>query len=249
MNIQLMSDLHLEFEPLLNPQSDDADVVVLAGDIDLGLKGIAWALSNFTKPVIYVPGNHEFYEYVRPDLLTRMRAATANTHVHLLDNDSIVIDGIRFLGATLWTDFEYYETCEYSMRYAERNMADFHIIEEDTDKLFRPEDSAALFADSVEWLRKQLEHSQKDKTVVITHHGPNAKSVVPRFISSPLNPAFVSRLDTLIQDVGPALWLHGHIHAALDYQLGRTQVVCNPRGYQPFENDTGFYLGKLIEIQ
>ena len=106
MKLHILSDLHLEFDPFPMP-STDADIVVLAGDIDLGTGGLAWAMNAIRKPVIYVPGNHEFYfRHMNKTAIEMREIAAGSGNIHLLDNDEVIIDGVRFLGCTLWTNFE-----------------------------------------------------------------------------------------------------------------------------------------------
>jgi predicted phosphodiesterase len=248
MRIQILSDLHLEYEPLDSPEAPSADVVVLAGDIARGEAGLDWALSALSKPAIYVPGNHEFYECVRSEHIRRLRQRARNTHVTVLDRDSFTIEGVEFFGATLWTDFELYETPELDMAYAQRNVLDFHIIEESTDTLFSPQEAAHQCRQGVAWLEKALSQSQAAAKVVVTHHAPSRRSIVSRFAGSPLNPAFASPLEHLFQRHAIDLWVHGHMHSALDYELHGTRVVCNPRGYQPYESDNGFDPHLIVEI-
>ena len=117
------------------------------------------------------------------------------------------------------------------MTYAQRNVIDFHIIEETRDEPFTPAHAVAIFKRSVAWLDKALENSSAKNKVVVTHHAPSAKSAISRFAGSPLNPAFASRLEPFIEKHAIDLWIHGHMHTALDYELSGTRIVCNPRGY------------------
>jgi predicted phosphodiesterase len=106
MKIQVLSDLHLEFIPF-QPLITDADVVVLAGDIHLGTEGLQWAKEIFTdKIVIYVLGNHEYYYHTTPTLIHQLRQLAIHSQVHVLENESIEIEGVKFFGCTLWTDFK-----------------------------------------------------------------------------------------------------------------------------------------------
>ena len=128
MKLHILNDLHIEFEDF-DPPATDADVVILAGDIGVGLEGLRWAEARFPdRPVIYVPGNHEFYHH---DLaLIEELKAQAPEHIHVLNDDQVVIDGVRFLGSILWTDFALYGEGErfYAMKTAEKWMTDFSII-------------------------------------------------------------------------------------------------------------------------
>jgi len=248
MRIQILSDIHLDCEAFDIPEDPTVDVVVLAGDIACGTEGLDWAKSRFSSPVIYVPGNHEFYESVRPPLIQKLKRKAHDLGIHLLDCNSIRLGEAEFFGATLWTDFNFYNTPELDMAYAQRNVIDFHIIEEDREELFSPAHAARVFEQSVTWLDCALEKSSAAKKIVITHHAPSAKSVVSRFAGSPLNPAFSSNLDALIERHSIDLWIHGHMHTVLDYELHKTRIICNPRGYQPYESHNGFEPYKVVNI-
>jgi len=129
MKLHILSDVHLEFgkwQRSIDINAIDAEVTVLAGDISVGLEGLQWAMA-IHRPVIYVMGNHEFYGQ-RPmlDLWRKAREKVAGTHIHLLENESVVLDDpsrpgerVRFLGASLWTDF-----CVLGLEHQEAAMAD-----------------------------------------------------------------------------------------------------------------------------
>ena len=106
MKIQLLSDLHIEFQSYEYPDCD-SDVVVLAGDIHTKGQGVKWAIENILdKPVIYVLGNHEYYGKTYPKLVAEVKELARGTNVHILERDVVTINGVNFLGCTLWTDFE-----------------------------------------------------------------------------------------------------------------------------------------------
>ena len=225
MRLHVLSDLHLEFADL-DPPATGADVVVLAGDIAVGLDGIDWAIERFRAPVVYVPGNHEYYHHDLA-LLDLMRARARGTHVHVLDEESVVLGGVTFLGATLWTDFELFGDAQTAFDRAREQLPDFRVIRDGRQPL-SPERSAALHRRARAWLAQALANSAAD-TVVVTHHAPHRGSLADRFATSPLSPAFISDLDALM---GRApLWIHGHTHTSFDYAVHATRVVCNPRGY------------------
>ena len=152
MKLYILSDLHLEFSDMDIVHTDaGADVIVLAGDIHKGERGISWARETFPdKEIVYVSGNHEFYGKHRLDTLARMRIAAKACGVHFLDDESVVIGEVRFLGATLWTDFLLFGSTErpWCMRDAQNNMNDFRVIYEG-DKVFSPSDSVFLNRQSV----------------------------------------------------------------------------------------------------
>ncbi|MEN8763395.1 MAG: metallophosphoesterase, partial [Thiogranum sp.] len=120
MKLYILNDLHIEFEGF-EPPDTDADVVVLAGDIGVGGEGLRWAEDRFPdRPVVYVPGNHEFY---RHDItLIEELKAQAPDHIHVLNDDLIDIEGVRFLGSILWTDFALFGEGErfYAMKTAQK---------------------------------------------------------------------------------------------------------------------------------
>jgi Icc-related predicted phosphoesterase len=244
MKLHLLSDLHTEFADFSPPETD-ADIVILAGDIGVGLGGIEWAARRFPKsPVIYVPGNHEFYDH---DIgLTDELKATAAANIHVLNNDKLELHGIQFLGSTLWTDFNLHGASEawFARRRARRLMEDFTSIQ-NGGRPFTPEASVELHETSKAWLVAELEKDFKGPTVVVTHHLPASTSVAKRYANDFLNPAFASRLEDIIEKYRPELWIHGHTHVPCDYELFDTRVVCNPGGY-PGENRRSEFKDDLV---
>jgi Icc-related predicted phosphoesterase len=149
-----------------------------------------------------------------------------------LNNDKIVLNGVRFLGSTLWTDFKLYGEGEawFSRQRAKRSIQDFASIR-NHGRTFTPEDSVELHETSRAWIESELGANFNGPTVVVTHHLPALMSVAKRYANDPLNPAFASRLEDLIEKYHPELWIHGHTHVPCDYDLFNTRIVCNPRGY------------------
>jgi predicted phosphodiesterase len=230
MRIHVLSDLHIEIASY-QPQPVECDVVVLAGDIANHVQGIAWVRHIWPdKIILYVPGNHEFYRLERTGTLQQMRVAARELGVHLLDNDEVEIAGVRFLGSTLWTDFNLFgeELKKTAMAEGKKYLNDFRLIRE-RDRLFTPARSVQLHKTSRKWLAAKLQHPFPGKTVVITHHLPSAHSVAERYKTSLTSACFASRLDDLLG--ASALWIHGHTHDSFDYVRHGTRVVCNPRGY------------------
>jgi predicted phosphodiesterase len=234
MKLNVLSDLHLGQGAFSIPDND-ADVVVLAGDIARPVEAVRWAV-QFGKPVLYVPGNHEFYGGSISGTVSALKSLCAGTLVRVLDDEEVVLDGVRFLGSTLWTDFRVSgDRVERAaaMEAAARFMRDFSRIFQDEalEHQFTPADSASLSQRHAAWLARSLARTHDGPTVVITHHAPSRRSVHPRFETSPLNACFVSDLDHLVDGSRVQLWIHGHTHDSFDYQLNGTRVVCNPRGY------------------
>jgi predicted phosphodiesterase len=235
MKLQVMSDLHLTVAPFEPPQTD-ADVVVLAGDIARPDQAIAFA-RGLGKPVIYVPGNHEFYGGSLTGTLARLKTLAQGSEIHVLERGTVVIGGVRFLGTTLWTDFGGFERDserEAAIALAMRLVRDFSRIrlDEEGPALLTPQIGADEFRRSAAWLDTMLAQPHDGPTVVVTHHAPSLRSINPKFVDSPLNPCFVSDAEHLIVGGRASLWIHGHMHDRSDYVVdGGTRVLCNPRGY------------------
>jgi predicted phosphodiesterase len=245
MRLLVLSDLHVEIADF-EPAAFDADLVVLAGDIHNGALAPRWARHTFPDhPILMIAGNHEFYDGERARVLDELRDAARESQVQFLENEETEIDGVRFLGCTLWTDYRAFEQpgralqlpTEQAMAACGRMIADHFAIrlnDGQSVRAFSPQDAASLHAQSREWLEGALARSRRGTTVVVTHHLPSWRSVHPAFGHWVSNAGFVSDLDPL---VGLAdLWIHGHTHTSHRYRLGGAEVVCNPRGYPRFEN-------------
>lgn len=258
MHILVLSDLHLELgHAYVAPQGIDYDVVVLAGDIHApGTKGVEWAQRQETfsgRPVILVPGNHEFYGSEMGKELARMTEAAGGSNVHVLARDTVVIDGVRFIGCILWTDFDLpvrgsrddatTSDVERALGAARDAMNDYRRIRIDDSRaaqemptwdgggrLLTPEDTLVMHRRDRAWLQQELAKPFDGPTVVVTHHAPAAGSVAKRYASDWATPAFVSALPEEFF-AGVDVWVHGHTHTAFDYQVGTCRVVSNPRGY------------------
>lgn len=230
MRLHILSDLHLEVDPSFRPPATGADVLVLDGDIAPGTDGVA-AFADSDIPVIYVPGNHEYYGADLNTMNAHIRAYAKDMGVHLLDRDEVVLDGVRFLGATLWTDFNLYGPAKIpdSFVQSRKQVLDFREIRY-RDRLLIPEDTIDFHREAVRWLARKLDAPFAGRTVVITHHAPHPGSIHPRWKDNLVNPAFVSDLTPLM---GKArLWIHGHTHDSFDYEVAGTRVICNPKGYR-----------------
>lgn len=232
--LNILSDLHLGQAGLPLPQTD-ADIVVLAGDIARPQQAAIWA-SGFDKPVLYVAGNHEFYGSSMRNTIAQLRHYTRETSIQVLDNQEVVLKGIRFLGSTLWTDFNLYgdgAKREQAISESLKFIRDFVRIQSDhaADACITPDELEAVFKRNCEWLENRLNEPFPGPTVVITHHAPSTKSIHPRFEGSLINTCFVSNNEHLMGAERVALWIHGHTHDSYDYTVNGTRVVCNPRGY------------------
>lgn len=251
MRIHVLSDLHLEVSDYVPPHVE-CDVVVLAGDIGKHAQGFAWVRDHWpTQEIIYVPGNHEYYRTERNQALAEMRLSAKQFGVFLLDNEEVGLGGIRFLGCTLWTDFELFGVPRKAaaMNEGEMFLNDFRLIR-DGSELFTPTRSIELHKESVAWLKARLDGEyDASKTVVVTHHLPSMLSVAERYKTSLLSACFASDLHELMG--GAALWIHGHTHDSVDYELNGTRVICNPRGYCRYERaqeNVEFDPGFVVEL-
>lgn len=261
MKLHILSDLHNEFAPhQAHPEAvAAADVIVLAGDIDQGTQGLTWARETFPNhEIVYVAGNHEFYHHHWNQLLDDLRHKAHTLGIHFLENQAVTISGIRFLGASLWTDFDYFgrNKRQACMREAEEKLNDFRLIKAQT---IQPERVSAILgtADgkkgavrwsrkltavhtlarhqaSMAWLQAELPKDDPDRTVVITHHFPHRNSCAPQWSNAPLTAIFGSNLPNEVL-LGARLWIHGHTHDSCNYRIGDSKravrVICNPRGY------------------
>jgi len=248
VKLHILSDLHLEFSTF-EPIATDADAVVLAGDIGKGNKGVYWAREAFPdKEIIYVPGNHEFYGADRVETLADMRIAADQCKVHLLDHDEVVINGVRFLGCTLWTDFLLFGEAKKStaMSDGQNCLNDFRVIREG-EKSFSPARSIELHAQALAWLKAKLNEPFAEQTVVVTHHLPSKLSVVEKFKNQMLSACFASELDCLFGKMD--LWIHGHTHDNLDYEANGTRVICNPRGYVTYRGIENFDFNPALVLE
>lgn len=254
IRLAVFSDLHLEFEPWRPPADLAVDAVILAGDIDQGDRGLRWAEDNFpTLPVFYVAGNHEFYGQDWEDLPVELIRASQGSHVHFLENRafSLIIKGqpLCILGATLWTGFDLAEDPQHAKDVAPQLMNDYTHIHKG-DWSLTSEAVLKRHESSVAWIAHELSHIPADFTrVVVTHHAPLPRSIPEERKSHAAY--YGSDLAALIDHHQPDLWIHGHIHACVDYWQGSTRIICNPRGYLGSFNGRAvvdFNPGYVIEL-
>ena len=249
MKVHVLSDLHTDVEDFSIPDSN-ADVLVLAGDIGMGVDAVEWSAKATDKPVVFVPGNHEYYRQKGMNFSDKLRsAADPYPHVHLLMNSVAVIGGVRFIGTTLWTDMLLHGEPRLAINIAEWRLTDYKLIRTTPGyRKLRASDTRGWHDEAVSWLREQLLQPFDGPTVVVTHHAPSARSLPERFRHDLLSAAYASHLDDLVEASGAELWIHGHIHTRADYLIGNTRVVCNPRGYDGIEPGEGFKPDLLVDI-
>jgi Icc-related predicted phosphoesterase len=248
MRIQVISDLHQEFG-FMDISFDNVDAVILAGDVNLGTKGIEWIKSAIPEiPVIYVLGNHEYYKGSYPKTLNSIRSWAADSNVHVLENKAVVIGDITFHGATLWTDFALLGDSRINGSICQSKMNDYKMIRRDPSySKLRSIDTFVIHQQSLKWLQGSLESTTTQKNIVVTHHAPSIRSIPERHKDDIVSSAYASNLEPVILKYQPQYWIHGHIHEPLRYEVGNTMVLCNPQGYID-EKDNGFDKGLVIEI-
>lgn len=247
MKINLISDLHLEFGELTLP---GGDVLILSGDI-LEAKHLKPSHSKKYldffqiecakyRHVIYVMGNHEHYGF-RFDKTYDHLKDTLPSNIHLLEKESIEIDGILFIGGTLWTNCNNGDPI--TLWTIKQNMNDYRTIQnfyKDRGIYHKltPELTYQEHKHTLEFIRNTaLAHADKN-IVVVTHHAPSLNSIHERFRRDyHMNGAFASNLSEFILDhPNIKVWTHGHTHDLLDYEIGQCRILCNPRGYNGYES-------------
>jgi Icc-related predicted phosphoesterase len=247
MKVQIFSDLHVDVLPIKKITiAEVVEAVIVAGDT---CEGALRAFEHLRRivpmpiPILMVLGNHEFYRRFIPDELASARSHASAFNIHVLgQNDAaIVLGGVRFVGATLWTDYRIFGDANMTaaMHACASGMNDHRRIgwQKQPWLRFRPQEAALLHHRSRTYLERVLAAPFAGPTVVVTHHAVHWESVHPRFRSDPVTAAFVSDLSALIEGYRPTLWVHGHVHNSSDYRVGATRIICNPHGYGP-ENPT-----------
>jgi Icc-related predicted phosphoesterase len=237
MKIRLLSDLHIDFCPF-ELKYEGEDILILAGDISNNYVEaqtmIRQYLNNspFNVIVIFVLGNHEFYNKTIQETYGAWNLFNPDPkRFYYLQNKSVVIFGVRFYGATMWTDFN--EADSDSMNMASLTISDFKRIKD-----FDTIDCLQLHIQSKHSLKKEIKDS-KEKMVVITHHLPSFKSIVLEMKDNPINSSFASTdMDEILDSDKIILFCHGHTHHSVMYTVGNTLVVCNPRGYASINEES-----------
>ena len=249
MRLQTLSDLHLEFggHSILDTiEACEADYLIMAGDIHIYnhiFKTLKEIQKYAQKPIIFVPGNHEYYytqyQTFNKELKTEFKN---NKDIIVLDEDIYEDNNIIFLGATGWWDGtgtdNYFDPLKYKFL-----MNDFSFI---TDISYY--DWGRQWGRSAKaFFEKNIKKNQDKKIVCISHNGPTRKSIAPMYKGHELNMCFVNDWENLITDYMVDLWIHGHTHDSLDYTIGSTRIIVNPGGYYPHRNKN-FKTDLVVEI-
>ncbi len=237
----ILSDLHNEFGERFDCPTDvSCTVAIFAGDIDkpitTALEWLAWQRDKFLGgvPIVYVAGNHEFYGSEMRLAREAGRDRAAKLGIHFLDPGSVVIDGVRFIGATLWTDFHLNRRPVMDRKAALRGMNDYRRIKVELDGkcgTVRPHYIQSLHKADRAFIEGELAIPHDGPTVVVTHHAPHPESVMPMYRGDALSACFASDLSEVIEKYQPKLWVHGHDHHHHLYNVGETTIFANPAGY------------------
>lgn len=240
MILGVVSDLHLNFSSLDLP-TEGLDALVIAGDTSPYHEQTAsWIAQKLPRglPVIMVMGNHDYEGFHIHKAAGHLKSCLAEyglSDVHLLDNEAVVIDGVRFLGTPLWTRFDAFEPDilrHVAEGLAKYQICDFSTILSREGKLLVPQQMAAEHMDARNFLHRELVlNPYAGKTVVVSHFLPSTACCDTQFKGSPLNPYFATNVESLVELAD--LWIHGHTHASVDTAVKGTRTVCNPRGYSP----------------
>jgi predicted phosphodiesterase len=268
MRIQLFSDLHLERDPTFRPFiAADTDVVVLAGDIgsyqpgsrlqsrDFGLDLFAPVPGAPCPVVLFVPGNHEFDSLDFAETTARLRATCLRLGITWLEKEIVVVDGVRFLGTTLWSDFDALAVSapdpakQLTMRHKAMRAANYYLSKNTTLTDGAPvlaEGLREMSLDCQAWLRAALAEPFSGKTVVVTHFAPSLLSADPRYGLAAGTAGFCNALDALLPLAD--VWMHGHLHCLNDYVVEGCRVVANPLGYLSKNEQVQFRPELVIEV-
>lgn len=278
VNIQLLSDLHLESNPHFRAQPlPGADLLVLAGDIgsyqndsllsslqvdDFGLARfsplpVACGGAGWPTPVLFIPGNHEYDGLDFDATRLRLREACARLGLVWLEQETVVMGGVRFVGSTLWADFDALTALADGITLGEQlkarekafRAANFYLKKNHSFRHGQPmlaHDVREEALKSQAWLRQALAVQFEGPTVAVTHFAPSLLSADPRYGLSPGTAGFCNSLDELLPLA--KLWLHGHLHCPVDYVKHGCRVVANPLGYARKGEQLAFKPNLLIKI-
>jgi predicted phosphodiesterase len=258
MKINLVSDLHLDINS--DVTLPGGEVLILAGDIceyrslrDLPdiQKFFNVECAKYTK-VFYVLGNHEHYRHSLHKTYNDMKQLLP-ANVTLLENEFEEYNGVVFLGATLWTDLNRGDPV--TAWHLKSAMNDYKVIqnyypEKGLYYKLTPEWTAEVHQQTVEYFKSVLEQNTHKPVVLITHHAPSFMSVNEKYKhDTTMNGGYASELGEFILDHPNIKYaVHGHMHDPVDYMIGGTRVLANPRGYIPWESGNGFEPNLEFEI-
>jgi Icc-related predicted phosphoesterase len=249
-DIMIAQDLHDHPEPVVSPYASYAQLgrhQESAQRFRDFLKRVSFQFPH----VIYIAGNHEFYHGKFIDSLRVLRDECSKfPNIYFMENDCKKIDNILFIGSTLWTDMNRGDPI--TLYTVANGMNDYRVIRHDGmgyTKL-RPAHTLSRHRHSLEFISNTIKDNPSERVVVVSHMAPSELSINPKYKNDPhMNGAYYSDLSEFILDRPQiALWCHGHVHTPFDYTIGNTRIVCNPRGYEGYEPESGWDSKMFIEI-
>jgi predicted phosphodiesterase len=240
MKLWIMSDIHTElttdWDLPVPGQQPDFDVLIVAGDLMPGMeKGVHWLADRVKdKPVVYIAGNHEGYGTDLEVTWSKAKDAARGTNILVMENETIIIDGVRVIAGTLWTDFQLFGNPEVAMLAAGAGMNDYRrIAMDDHSRRLDPSDTLSRHRATVNYIEGELARAHDGPTVVVTHHAPYRGAIRRGHENDILSAAYVTDLGALILRCQTDLWVFGHTHQSDDTRIGRTRIVSNAKGYGP----------------
>lgn len=258
-----MSDLHMDFSKFEIPSmpDDSETVLILAGDVaEIAHKSSYIDFFNEVcdqfKMVVYVFGNHEFYSDSIYRAHEHFARVVQRDNLYVLDDQKIELGNIVILGSTLWTDID---KGNPALVYESKNyMSDYTVIRGGSPLMpyqrpLRPEDTIKRNMHSKNWLFSEITKAEAEGkfVIVVSHHAPTWESVSEEYKNDRMTHNFTNDYsEALLDNEGPNLWIHGHLHRAIDYKMGKTIVMANPRGYHSKQHNeyTGFDENLVIEV-
>ena len=265
MKVALISDVHLEFGNCFFENKENAEVLILGGDIMiaqelhdfkeplndlekslLGKRGVAVTMyreflqrcSDQFKHVLYIAGNHEFYHGKYPAGMDYLREEVSHyPNIRYLENETVEINQVSFIGSTLWTDFNKGDPT--TIAFIAGALNDYRQIRRN-DLNYRklmPEDILKVHKESLKYISTTISNDPNKTYVVLGHHAPTKLSTKPKYEKDfHMNGGYSSDLTEFITNHPQiTVWTHGHTHDAYDYMVGNTRILCNPRGYLGYE--------------
>jgi len=242
VRINYFSDIHLEFGPLALPDND-SELIIAAGDIGVFKQGVEW-LKSLEKPVVYVAGNHEFYDHEYKQTLQMLRQECAGSQIYFLENNTFNYQGIRFIGCSLWADL--FLEGDDKAEALSLTLNDFRKIRY-KNIAFNPKVFTKLHNHSKQWLENELAQAHQGKTIVVTHHAPTEWSWDDTS-KSLKKLAYCNDLKYLFHEYEIDAWFHGHIHSPGDYRIAGARILSNPRGYVGKKVVDSFDQNRVVDI-
>jgi predicted phosphohydrolase len=208
-------------------------------------------MCKYYRAVVFVTGNHEYYNQ-NIDIINQRYADLDELlpNFHFLNNSSVIIDDVKFVGGTMWTSLDSNDW--FVCQYAKLHMNDFHCIklfnEDKIEVRFGTDDCIRLHMAFRQYIKEELAKGF-EKTVVVTHHSPCELSTAEKFKGMMMNALYCEDMTRhMFGETAPKLWCHGHMHNSVDYVVGETRVINNPRGYVGHELNTTFDATMSIEV-